>query len=59
MTQLCQPGRNMCKGVRHVKIVIPASQVDTDANGQVTVTVPELRHISGAKVDAQPAIMGR
>lgn len=54
MTQLNDRIRNVSNNFRHVKIVIPLAQVDTNADGRLTVTIPNLRHICGAKVDAQP-----
>ena len=56
MTQIDEPGRNVVppKSRRHIKMVIPAAQVDTDANGQVTVLIPYLRNVCGVKVDLQP-----
>jgi len=54
MTQLDEPGRNKSMGRRHVKLVIPLAQVDTDGDGRVTVRIPYLRNIRGAKIDAQP-----
>jgi hypothetical protein len=52
--QVNEVPRNSSKAPRHVKIVIPASQVDTDANGRVTIVIGALRHVNGAKIDAEP-----
>jgi len=46
-----QTGRNASRGDRHVRIVVAASQIDTDADGRVTIVVPQLRQVHGAKVD--------